>query len=198
MEIDCDYFFLSKTALQIWRTGDINGQKRMHECIASIHKELFFKQVIFKNGRIPQFRLLEIAEEVFLTSWENFNIKGKAGEIALERDLYTGFFYTIFKRNYIKFLMKEIKKAGAEIEFSKRYSSASEIAIDKDEIFSPLTKFALNKIGENCKKLLIWKHIDCLSHDEIATKKNIDRSSSIKMVSRCGKNFLRILREHVN
>jgi hypothetical protein len=43
--------------------------------------------------------------------------------------------------------------------------------------------------------MLIWKHILGLTHDEIARRKNIARSSSIKMLSRCGRRFGEIWRD---
>lgn len=197
-ETDCSYYFLSKTAIQLWQKDDVSGQNRMYECLAAMYKESFFKQVIFKSKTVPEYRLVEIAENVFITTWLTFNTKGKAGEIEFKSSEYTGFFYTIFKRNYIKFSEKEVRQADAEKEFGNMHTAESEMAADKDDIFSSRTQRTLHKISPDCKQLLIWKHIEGLSHDEIAKRKNINRISSIKMVSRCGRRFLAIWRLNKN
>ena len=86
METDCDYYFLSKTAIEIWQKNDIRSQDRMYECLTSEHKKSFFKQVIFKSKIVPEHRLTEIAESVFITTWVTFNSKGKAGEIVFQSE----------------------------------------------------------------------------------------------------------------
>jgi hypothetical protein len=189
-KMDCNHYFLSTTAIEIWQNDDTHGHNRMYNCLVKMHKENFFKSVIFKSTMVPEHISFEIAENVFSTSWVDFNIKGKAGQIIFEKAVYTGLFYTIFKRNYLKQIKIEMRNIQAEKEY-RNSKETSEMPIDKIDIFSPRTLAALNKISPNCKQMLIWKHIDGLSHDEIALKKIIDRESSIKMVSRCGKDFLK-------
>lgn len=196
--MDCDYYFLSATATEIWQNDDISGHNRMYKCLVDVHKGKFFKSVIFKSKIVPEHRSIEIAETVFNTTWVNFNIKGKEGKIVFEKPEYTRLFYTIFKRSYIRQIEIEIRNAQAENEFRNRNETKSEMTLDKADIFSPRTQAALNKISPNCKQLLIWKHVDDLSHDEIALKKNIDRNSSIKMVCRCGKQFLEFWQNYSN
>jgi hypothetical protein len=198
MKVDCNYYFLSETALQIWQRNDGSGQKKMYDCLTAIHKPAFFRQVIFKNGKVPEHRLLQLAEDTFETTWENFTIKGMAGDFIFKKTEYTGLFYTIFKRSYIRDFEKEIEKVNAEIEFYKNHPANGKAPMDTDDTFSPRTQRALNKMSLSCKQLLIWKHIEGLSHDEIAVKKKIDRIYSIKMVSRCGRQFLKLWLNNVN
>lgn len=200
METGCGHYFLSNTAMEIWQKGDMEGQNRMFACLYKIHKESYFRRVIFKNSIIPEYKFREFAENAFLKAWEAFNESGRAGKISFSSTEYTGFFFIIFKRTYLKILGKELRQANAEQEFGKVQPGASEPAIEtkKNEFFSPRTQNALNKMSENCKQLLIWRHIEGLSHDEIARRKEINRESSIKIVSRCGKRFFDIWRNSMN
>jgi hypothetical protein len=197
--MDCDHYFLSETAQLIWKTNDSSGEKKMYECMSSVHKESFFKRVVFQNNYVPYYRALDIAEGVFNIEWIKFNEKGRAGIIVLESLTYTGLFYIIFKRAYIRVIEREMKIAKHEISYKKSQPmTINEIDFDKNMMFSPQTQKALDAISANCKQMLIWKHIDGLSHDEIALEKNINRESSIKMVSRCGKQFLGFLENYSN
>ncbi|MDQ6763420.1 MAG: hypothetical protein M3015_12440 [Bacteroidota bacterium] len=200
MQADCDHYFLSKTAVEIWQKDDAKGQSKMYDCLKNVYKESFFRQVVFKSKTVPYYRLTEIAESVFNSAWTNITLKGKEGKIVFEEPEYTGFFYTVFKRNYLKLSAKEIKYAEIENKYRQGQETKTEMKTDADkgELFSPETQRAMNKISPNCRQLLMWKHIDGLSHDEIAGMKNIDRDSSIKMVSRCGQQLLQILRDNRN
>ena len=194
METTCGHYFLSETANGIWATGDAVGQNRMFECLYETHRDAYFRRVIFKNSIIPEYRFRELAENAFLKAWELFNENGKAGKIHFSGREYTGFFFIIFKRTYLKLVAKEMRLAYAETDFGLLQRPVSEPTgeIKKNDFFSTRTQLVLNKISSNCRQLLIWRHIENLSHDEIAARKKINRQSSIKIVSRCGKRFFDI------
>jgi RNA polymerase sigma factor (sigma-70 family) len=194
------YYFLSSTAKRIWQHDDLHGQNEMFRSLAAEHKDFFFRRVIYKTKSVPEFMLEELAENVFLSTWETFNKKGKAGEINIESNQYTGFFYTMFKRAYLKALEKAVRQSREEKEYGKMQSAdtMAEPEIKKNETFSIRAQKALDKISPDCKDLLMWKHVHSLSHDEIAKRRNIDRNSSIKMLSRCGKRFREVYAELKN
>jgi hypothetical protein len=193
MELDSAYYLLSSTAMDMWHKRDIAGQDNMFRCLSQTHKASFFGRVIFRNGAVPEYRLRDLAENVFLETWEVFSRKGQAGEIVLQSREYAGFYFVMFKRGYLKALEKEILARKAELEFGRdRLKEVSaEVDIRDDRTLSPRTRAVLDQLGANCRELLIWKHIEQLSHDEIAKRRHMDRSSSIKMVSRCGRNFFK-------
>jgi hypothetical protein len=198
---DSGYYFLSSTAQKLWKNNDLSGQNKMLACLAETHKESFFNRVIYKTKTVPEYMLLELAENVFLNTWETFNKKGIAGKMNIAGIEYTGLFYIMFKRAYLKERGKAIRQSKEENEYGKMQSPDIENAgfeIKKDETFSAIVQRALNKISPDCKDLLMWKHVEGLSHDEIAARRKINRDSSIKMLSHCGKRFREIYSDHKN
>src|ERR1700761_3184768 len=106
-EKDCDHYFLSSTAVRIWQSGDEEGQRQMFACVSTIHKPAYFQRVVYRNKAIDDTVLLEMAENVFLQTWETFNANGRLGRIQLEQDRYTPYLFFAFKGNYLKSLTKE-------------------------------------------------------------------------------------------
>ena len=60
---------------------------------------------------------------------------------------------------------------------------------DQEEIFSSRTQKTLREITPDCKQLLMWKHIEGLSHDEIAERKNIKQKLLYKNGKQLWKAF---------
>jgi DNA-directed RNA polymerase specialized sigma24 family protein len=195
MEKDCSHYFLSKTATEVWQNKDVRGQKQMYECCNAIQKPKFFRKVVFKNGKIHEERLLHIAEEIFIKSWEDFNLRGMSEGYEFKKSEYTNLLYTIFKRSYIKRLSWEMIRANAEQDFYKKTSEETTMSTGSEDIFSSRTQKALTEITPNCKQLLIWTFVDGLSYDEIAQRKNIARENCTKMVWACKKHFLKAWRK---
>jgi DNA-directed RNA polymerase specialized sigma24 family protein len=199
-EQDCGHYFLSSTAADIWKRGDDIGSGRMLACLSAIHKESYFRRVVYKSRLIDGMVLLELAETVFLQTWEVFNKRGREGRLKLDGPEYTAYFFTAFKGNYLKSLEKELRRVTAEKEFGSwqpadgEAEGAGRAGGEGGDVLSARTQKALNKLSPDCRQLLVWKHIGGLSHDEIARRKNINRSSSIKMLSRCGRRFSEIWR----
>ena len=187
--------------MEIWKRGDDSGLGRMLACLSAVHKESWFRRVVYKSGLIDGAVLREMAESVFLQTWEMFNQRGREGRLRLDGLEYTAYLFIAFKGNYLKTLEKELRRVVAEKEFGSRQPAVGEAegvggadGGGGGDLFSVRTQQALNKISPDCRQLLIWKHIGGWSHDEIARRKNINRSSSIKMLSRCGRRFSEIWR----
>src|SRR5882762_3734800 len=130
METGYAHYFLSNTAMEIWQKADIEGQNKMFACLYEIHKESYFRRVIFKNSSIPEYRFRELAENAFLIAWEVFNKNGSAGKISFSSTEYTGFFFIIFKRTYLKIIGKELRQLSAEKEFGKAQPGISEMTFE--------------------------------------------------------------------
>jgi DNA-directed RNA polymerase specialized sigma24 family protein len=197
---ESSFYFLSSTAKKFWEKNDLEGQNKMFAFLVKVHKDSFFRRVTYVTGSVPDYLLTEMAENVFLSTWETFNKKGIANEIKITGIEYTGFFYIMFKRAYLKALEKMIRQSKQEYEYGLMQSSDTESIpeINTNEAYSVRVQKALNKISPDCKDLLLWKHVDGLSHDEIASRRKIDRDSSIKMLSRCGKRFREFYSEYKN
>jgi DNA-directed RNA polymerase specialized sigma24 family protein len=192
---DCGYYFLGSTAIAIWQQGDREGEDRMLICVSDVYRKAWFQRVIFTSGALSAEALLDMAENVFLATWEHFTAQGKAGKLHFDKPEYTSYLFTAFKGNYLKGLQKELRRVQAEKEFGGSHSAETGLPV---ESFLPeRTGNALDRLSPDCRQLLLWKHVQGLSHDEIARRKNIARSSSIKMVSRCGRRFMEIWRTPV-
>jgi RNA polymerase sigma factor (sigma-70 family) len=206
-EMDRGYYFLSSTAMEIWQKDDGGGQQKMFTWLSVTHKEPWFRRVIYSSSDISGSELRDLAENVFLGTWETFNRNGKAGKLRFDKPEYTSYLFTAFKGNYLKSLQKELMRVKAEREFGRMLvTGGQEQGVLQDAplwdgiasgeaAFSARTRKALELLSPDCRQLLLWKHVEGLSHDEIAQRKNISRSSSIKMVSRCGRRFWEIWRE---
>jgi DNA-directed RNA polymerase specialized sigma24 family protein len=188
--MDCNTYFLSSVALQIWQRNDEDGQNRMLTCLSQVHKEGFFRRVIYKN-RYSDSVNNELAENAFLMAWESFNINGKAGKISLTEKQYTGYFYIAFKRTYLKLVGTELKKHGAEKEFSLMGDSSYDAIMENEQVVRERVQRTLQKMGANCRKMLEWKFMEGASHDVIAQRRNITRKSSINTLFRCVAEFKR-------
>ena len=194
---DCGYYFLSSTAIAIWQQGDREGEDKMLVCLSTVYRQAWFDRVIFNSNALSGETLRDMAENVFLSTWEHFNAQGKAGKLRFDKPEYTSYLFTAFKGNYLKALQKELRRVEAEKEFGGSYLAA-ETGVPMDSFLLERTAKALSRLSADCRQLLLWKHVEGLSHDEIARRKQIARSSSIKMVSRCGRRFMEIWRSLVN
>jgi DNA-directed RNA polymerase specialized sigma24 family protein len=189
---DCGYYFLGSTAIAIWQQGDREGEDRMLVCLSTVYRQAWFERVIFNCSVLSGETLRDMAENVFLSTWEHFTAQGKAGKLRFDKPEYTPYLFTAFKGNYLKALQKELRRVQAEKEFGGSY--AAETGLPADSFLPERMEKALDRLSADCRQLLLWKHVEGLSHDEIARRKQIARSSSIKMVSRCGRRFMEVWR----
>jgi DNA-directed RNA polymerase specialized sigma24 family protein len=189
---DSGYYFLSSTAIAIWQRGDREGEDKMLVCLSTVYRQAWFDRVIFNSSLLSGEALWDMAATVFLSTWEHFNEQGKAGKLRFDKPEYTSYLFTAFKGNYLKALQKELRRVEAEKAFGDR--AAVESGKPADSFLPERTAKALSRLSADCRQLLLWKHVEGLSHDEIARRKQIARSSSITMVSRCGRRFMEIWR----
>jgi DNA-directed RNA polymerase specialized sigma24 family protein len=193
---DCGYYFLGSTAIAIWQQDDREGQDRMLVCLSTVYRQAWFERVIFNSSVLSDEALRDMAATVFLSTWEHFNAQGKAGKLSFDKLEYTSYLFTAFKGNYLKALQKELRRVEAEKAFGG-HDAAAGSGLAADSFLPERTAKALSRLSADCRQLLLWKHVEGLSHDEIAHRKQIARSSSIKMVSRCGRRFMEIWREMI-
>src|ERR1700709_784179 len=106
-EMDRSYYVLSSTALEMWQQDNREGQQQMFACLSATHKESWFRRVIYRNSEIPEPLLADLAENVFLNTWELFTANGKAGKLRFDKPEYVSYLFTAFKGNYLKALQKE-------------------------------------------------------------------------------------------
>jgi len=202
MELDRGNYFLTATALKIWKENDVEEERRMFKCL-SAEKDSYFRRVIFKKSSIPEFILKDFAEIAFVSVWVDLRAKAKAGVLNIDGEEYGAFFYKAFKNNYLKLVEKEKRKKGAERGFAdtqpESYMTGQQEYLDA---FSDSTQAVLDKMDEGCRELLTQKYVDGLSYDEIVEerklrkeKKDINRESAVKILSRCRKRFLKIWNE---
>ena len=196
MEKESGHYFLTATAVKIWRENDTREESQMFACLTG-EKDFFFKRVIFKNSSIPQYKLIEFAETAFLQIWMDFRTRGRACTLKIESADYRAYFYKAFKNKYLKLVEKETKTMIGERGFA---AASGEFTDDEKESANPAAaKIArvLYEIDKGCRDLLTWYYIEGTSYDDIVKKRNnkINRLSAIKILSRCRKRFLKIWTE---
>ena len=198
MDSDYSYYFLKETAISVWKNEDTDTRNKMLVYLIELHKENWFKRVIYKKGFIAAWKLREFAEDAFEIAWEKFNEGGKAGKINIKRSEYLNLLYTIFRYTFLKLLEQEKKYRIAERVFFKNEMLENESTgyIEEEENILAHVQRVLNKMNSNCAELIQWRYKQRLSFDEIAIRKKIKRESCIKILSRCKKSFLEIYRNN--
>lgn len=191
---DLEYYLTKEAAAAICSRGDREGLAKMFSALATLRKDWFFRRVIFTRPDIPRIFLEELAEEAFLRTWDVFVERVGDGRLLLKAPDYSELFFTMFKRRYWRLLAVERNRIDAERGFGHGPLDMP----SRDEAMSFRTLQALNKLGDKCRELLIWRYVEDLSHDDIAARRNIDRSSSIKMVSRCGQRFAALWHNYIS
>ena len=198
MDKDYSYYFLKETAISVWEREDTDTQNKMLVYLIKLHKENWFKRVIYKKGFIAEWKLREFAEDAFEIAWEKFNEGGKAGKINIKNSEYLNLFYAIFRYTFLKLLEHEKKYRMAEQVFSKNEMLENKNTgyLEEEENILAHVQRVLNKMNANCAELIQWRYKQMLSFDEIKKKKKIKRKSCIKILSRCKKSFLEIYRNN--
>lgn len=191
---ECGYYFLTETAVAAWTNNDNHTQNEMLLCITKLHKENWFKSVIYKNGFLAEWKLKEFAENAFLFSWEKFNEDGMAGRSNVQSKEYTNYLYKMFRNTFLKTLEKARKNTTDEKFFGIEEvttSSASE-ETEAREITITITRKVLAMMEDNCVEIIGWRYLKKLSFDEIARRKGIKRESCIQSLWRCKKQFIEL------
>ncbi len=192
MERDCSFYFLSNTLLQAWRNDDTAILNEMFICVTNIHKENWFRRVIYANAKIAQWRLREIAENAFLYAWVELNEDGKAGKIVFKKVEYTGLLYRIFQRKYRKEFQKQMKEEYGKNEYINRQPKESENLAEDNQLDKIRARQVLLLLGTECSELMQWRYIEGVSYDEIAKRKLIKEESCKQNLFRCKKRFLEL------
>ena len=192
MALDCGYYLLSSTAIEFWSDNNQAGLDQMLICLSKTHKDEFLKRLIYQQDQVSVVVQQALAETAFYTTWATFVEDGKNGKIHLGQPEYVGYFFSMLKTQYLRSLANEIRESQGEREYIRRQDHVFDLfkSLDKQEEIRQQINEALDQLGERCKQLLTWRHMEGLSHDEISKRLNVSRDSTIKMVSRCGKKFI--------
>jgi DNA-directed RNA polymerase specialized sigma24 family protein len=184
--------------MQMWQSQNMELYDKIFIFLQTEHKENWFRRVIFKHSKISDEIMRELAEDAFLTTWLAFNKSGNAGKIQLTEHTYLGYFFRSFKNNYLKLLATQARQTNAELDYGRGqpHFEANDAALRELNVFSEQTIKVMAQMTPESKELLIWRHVEGISYDEIAEKRRISRSSAIKMVSRYGKQFLKLWQEN--
>jgi len=192
MEQSNGYYFLTTTALNIWRENDSREEDKLYKCLLQ-KKEGFFRGVVYKNGIIHEDVLGAFAETAFSDAYMYCKDKARKGTLVIDSKEYTGFFYIVFKRMYLKFCEKELRegKAGATFINAQPESYSHDDGENKQAMVAKV-EGVLDKMGQSCQKLLNWRYKDGLTIDQIAEKTigEITRENVIRMLSRCKKDLV--------
>lgn len=187
-------YLLSATAIQVWKAHDIEGENKMFVSVSTVCREKWFKSIIYKSDTIPAYRLEEIAEEAFYTSWQRFVEKGKAGNIVLTEIEYTGYLKQAFHRTFIRQYKKEIRENEEKKLFAAYYKTMNKNGNDavQKELLKQKLQRVLQTLPPESVQLLKWRFINKLSYKVIAEKLQILEQSCVQKLFRVKKEFKEI------
>ncbi len=189
-----ELYSLTAYIMKVWENADEAGRAMVWNYLHETQKPIWFKRVIFKHSQISYEDLHDIAEDTFITSWNSFESSGRLGKLNIEEPSYLGYLFRSFKNNFLKGLARRQKALAAEKEYGRdaTHEPPPSSSIDQVDFFSPRTARCLQQLSPDGRQLLIWRHVDGKTYDEIAALKNIERESAIKLASRYKQQFLEL------
>jgi hypothetical protein len=193
MEQDSGHFLKTATALKIWQEDDVAGEASMYKCLL-LEKDGFFRRVIYKNGKIHEDVLNDIAETAFTDAWLDIRRRAKGGQLVIKEATVIGYFYITFRNSYLRLVDQEEKRKKKEKDSADGKPTVGHNTKEENDALKAKIQIVFGKMGKVCRELLGWRYDDDLSIDDIADLKKgeIKRENVIKMLSRCRKQFLTI------
>lgn len=204
MDSHCETLFETGSVLRLWADKDVEGQKRLFECLYDHFRTKLLRRLVYWNGRIPGPIQDELAHTSFLVAWESFSRQVlPAGSIA--GDSLLPYFNRMVKNKFIDACRKEMRSRTEEAAYQRLVADDREepgflggredpglFSGRDDQEYSPRMQRALERIGENCREALLLKYEQRLSHEAIALKRGIQPEASRQMIWRCRKRFIEL------
>ena len=204
MDSHCEALFDTGSALRLWTDKDVEGQKRLFECLYDHFRTKLLRRLVYWNGRIPGPIQDELAHTSFLVAWESFSRQvllpgGIAGDNLLP------YFNRMVKNKFSDACRKEMRIRVEEAVYQRQvadeqaepgfFGAEPERGLfggREDQAYSPRLQKALERVGESCREALIMKYEHKLSHEAIALKRGIQPEASRQMIWRCRKRFIEL------
>lgn len=193
MESECDHYFLTTTAKQIWQEDDEQGMRQMYDCLCAVHKEAFFCSLIYDKKERRDSPMREMAEDAFTDAWLEFNTRGRSGLLVIDRSTYIPYFRRMLKGKFIDSLRKEKARQLKEQAYRHLHPEYDQEDVS-DNFLEDLLKKAWQRLGQNCRNLLVWRHKESKSIGWIAEQKGKSPENISKMVHSCKLRLLELIR----
>ena len=204
MDSHCEALFETASVQRLWADRDVEGQKRLFECLYDHFRTKLLRRLVYWNGRIPGPMQDELAHTSFLVAWESFSRQALlSGRI--EGDSLLPYFNRMVKNKFIDACRKEMRSRVDEAAYQRLVADDREepgfaggreesglFGGREDREYSPRMQRALERVGENCREALLQKYEQRLSHEAIAQKKGIQPEASRQMIWRCRKRFIEL------
>lgn len=184
--MDCAGCFLTANVVDIFKTGSAAGINRLYACLDKLHKASFFDRVPHSWSEVPLYMITDLKESAFHESWEAFCLQMRNGALISKEDC-TGYIFTIFKRRYLKLLLREQRRITREKTMGGHLYDQESETVDLVKL-----KQAMAALEPNCAKFLNEKKVLGKSAEEMAAARNITPAAVDQMVWRCKKRFLEI------
>lgn len=205
MGTDCDYYFLTSTASEIWKKGDRQGENRMLKCLDDVQKKAFFHGVIHSNGRLEVARLEGLAEDAWLMAQAAFIEEGRKGKSVVRDPTYVGYFRRIFRNKFFDLQGHGLALNKAKEEFGRQdgYVGTPTPAdlLENKENPPELTdliremRSVLAELNDNCREFYRWRYEENRDPEWIARERTIKVEAVHQTFWRCKERFHKILQE---
>lgn len=204
MDSHCEVLFETGSVRRLWADKDVEGQKRLFECLYDHFQTKLLRRLVYWNGRIPGPIQDELAHTSFLVAWEAFSRQGLPPG-GITGDSLLPYFNRMVKNKFIDACRKEMRSRVEEAVYQRLVADDRQepgfLNIEaerglfggRDEGgYSSRMQRALEGVGENCREALILKYEHKLSHEAIALKRGIQQEASRQMIWRCRKRFVEL------
>lgn len=203
MTTDCEGYFYTETALDIWKKRDWERENLMLKCLDTVHKENFFSRVKFMNGRLEADRLNGLAEDIWVDAQTDFIEKGRAGKLLIRETTYIGYYWSIFKYKFLDMQGRELVLKKAKEEFGVQQEDGNlptpaELLENKGnppgvtQLLQEM-RSAISELGANCRQLYYWRHEKGWTLEQIAQEKKVQKETIAQTFARCKKSLKKVL-----
>jgi len=205
MDSHCEALFETGSVLRLWADKDVEGQKRLFECLYDHFRTKLIRRLVYWNGRIPGAIQDELAHTSFVVAWEAFSRQGlPVGGI--DGDSLLPYFNRMVKNKFIDACKKEIRRRVEEAVYQRMVGEDREepggdglfggratfLSGGDDPGYSLRMQRALERVGESCREAILMKYEQRLSHEVIAQKRGIRLETSRQIIWRCRKRFIEL------
>jgi RNA polymerase sigma factor (sigma-70 family) len=188
---DCEQFLknnLNKIA-EIFKSNIKQDADKIISCFYSCFKDAFIKWTLVMYNRYPEDFINFISDISFTDGILKFTEKAAAGDIYDSNTTIKTVLFSFYRNKILENLQKEKRL----LEKNKKYTPAyKEETLEKDneeyalrEKRYSILELALAKMEPTDRQIIIWRHLEEKSCDEIADLLAINKESATNRIYRC-------------
>jgi RNA polymerase sigma factor (sigma-70 family) len=189
-EKECSKTFTFAIVKKAFNEGGKNVSDKIVSCFYNCFREVFLKWALITYKAYPVETIAFIAENSFTDSVLKFQraIKEKGlyeGKATIKTILFTYFRNTMLEN--IQTERRLLEKKGKLTSYLDTETSYNNIYTSDDTKENLLLKLenAISKMGPQDRQIVLWRHIELKSNEEIAILLNITIPSATNRIYRC-------------